>query len=300
MAIEYRSHYFDNPKAKAAFERYAINIFGLDFSLWEAKGLWDPNYIPFSAFDGNECIATICVYPSDMIIENTPSRGAQLLTVGTRNEYRRRGVQRKIWHEAQNWINQNADFTFLFTDNEVAPFYERLGFKRKRESYTRIPLRTLSQTTSPANPAHQHRQLPLRQLNLDSEDDYRIITRLAASREMVSNRIGFRNPNLLLFMFLYCYREWTFYSEMFDLIIVIEHSDGVLRLHDIVADRMPSFAEIRPLLSQFNSPQVDFLFCTDRLSPPAGTQKPVSDSVLIVCDRFDLTGDFVFPNSIRA
>jgi hypothetical protein len=60
------SDYFNEPDAKASFERYAKKIFGLDFSRWKARGLWDDQYKPFSAFVGGECIASICVYPSEM------------------------------------------------------------------------------------------------------------------------------------------------------------------------------------------------------------------------------------------
>jgi ribosomal protein S18 acetylase RimI-like enzyme len=293
MAIEYRNRYFDDLKAKEAFERYAINIFGLDFSLWKAKGLWDPSYIPFSAFDGDECIATICVYPSEMTIDNTPMQGAQLLTVGTRKEYRRQGIQRRIWQQAQAWISNNADFTFLFTDDEAAPFYERLGFQRQNESTRTLPL-------SGINPSAKHRLPGLRMLNLDSKDDYSIITRLASQREMVSNRIGYRNPNLLLFMFLYCYRDWTFYSDTLDAIFVIQLAGETIKLHDLVATRMPTIEMITPLLSQFSGSAIQFLFCADRLRPLNTTRITVSDSVLITCDRFNLPGDFVFPYSIRA
>ena len=97
MKIEYRSDYFDDPSAKASFERYAKKIFGLDFSRWKARGLWDNQYKPFSAFAEGECVASICVYPSEMRVDGVKRKGAQLLTVGTFPEYRLQGIQKEIW-----------------------------------------------------------------------------------------------------------------------------------------------------------------------------------------------------------
>lgn len=97
MKIEYRSDYFDDPDAKASFERYAIAVFGLDFTRWKERGLWDDQYKPFSAFVDGECVASICVYPSDMKVDGKKKLGAQLLTVGTLPDYRKIGIQREIW-----------------------------------------------------------------------------------------------------------------------------------------------------------------------------------------------------------
>jgi GNAT superfamily N-acetyltransferase len=291
MKIEYRSDYFDDPDAKASFERYAKRIFGLDFSRWKARGLWDDQYKAFSAFDGRECVASICVYPSDMRVGGAKKKGAQLLTVGTLPEYRSKGIQREIWRRVQAWIQHECDFTFLFTDDSAAGFYERLGLRRQPEYFDVVQ----------CPQSEGHAGLRFKKLNLKQDGDYAIIERLAKEREMVSNRLGFFNPNLLLFMFLYIYRSWSYYLKDIDAVVVVEDKENRLRIHDIVAKKMPKLSDIETFLAQFEKQEIEFLFCTDHLNIDQPTRKrKVEEDLLFVSEDFELDGQFVFPYSIRA
>jgi GNAT superfamily N-acetyltransferase len=290
MSIEYRSDYFDDPEARASFERYARNLFGLDFGRWKARGLWDAQYRPFSAFVAGECVATICVYPSAMRVGGKDRVGAQLLTVGTLPEYRLRGIQRDLWIRADAWINKHADFTFLFTDDSAAGFYDKLGFRCQPEFSEIIP----------CPPSANSAPGPFRQLNLDRDDDYAVVEQLARERTPVSDRLGVHNPNLLLFMFLYAYPQQTYFLEDLDALVVVEAAEDRLRVHDVVAREMPRSSDIMPFLARFEKAQVEFLFCTDRLGVEDAQRERVEDSLLFVRDELALDGEFVFPYSIRA
>lgn len=290
MKIEFRSHYFDDPGALASFESCTRKIFGLDFSRWKKKGLWDKDYTPFSAFINGECVASICVYPSKMKINGKIKKGAQLLTVGTLPEFRLKGIQKEIWKRAYNWISDECDFVFLFTDDTAAGFYEKLGLRRQAE-YSEV----ISRTVAP-----RHTIDHIRKLDPDIDNDYSTIERLAIQREMVSNRLGFYNPNLLLFMFLYNYRDKTYYIESLDTIIVIEQVGYTLRIHDIAATKMPGLKDFEPFLGCFSYKEIEFLFCTDRLMAAKPAKKEIKESVLFVSDDFNLEGEFIFPSSIRA
>jgi ribosomal protein S18 acetylase RimI-like enzyme len=277
MKIEYRDDYFDDPDAKASFERYAKKIFGLDFSRWKARGLWDDQYKPFSAFDGEECVASICVYPSEMRVGGAKRKGAQLLTVGTLSEYRSQGIQREIWKGVHAWIQQKCDFTFLFTDESAAGFYERLGLRRQAEHYDVVSCPQLVGQD----------EVRFKKLDLEQDNDYAIVERLARERGMVSHRLGFFNPKLLLFMFLYVYQGWSYYIESIDTVVVAEETEDRLRIHDIVARKMPKLRDIETFLAQFKKKEIEFLFCTDRLGlDQPTTKKKVEEDVLFVSEDF--------------
>jgi GNAT superfamily N-acetyltransferase len=290
MEIEYRSNYFSDLKATRSFEQYAKEIHDLDFSLWKARGLWDKNYVAYSAFMGSKCLASICVYPSEMIIGGAKKKGAQLLTVGTLPEYRLNGIQKEIWKRVQDWTNQTCDFVFLFTDDDAAGFYEKMGLRQQPEYIETT--KCLLQST--------HGKPQLKQLNIENVDDYKIIERLSSEREMVSSKVGFKNPNLLMFMLLYVYADNIFYIEDIDTVIVIEQTEARLLVHDIVAKKMPRFSEIEFLLSQFGKEEVNFLFCTDRLGVDQPDRTKVNGSILFVSKNFPLEGEYIFPFSIRA
>jgi hypothetical protein len=252
--------------------------------------LWDKDYIAFSAFINGECAASICVYPSKMKINGEIKKGTQLLTVGTLPGFRLKGIQKEIWKRAYNRISEECDFVFLFTDDTAAGFYEKLGLRRQVE-YSEV----ISRTVTP-----RHTFEHIRKLDLNIDNDYSILERLARQREMVSNRLGFYNLNLLLFMFLYNYQDKSYYIESIDTIIVIEQDGYTLRIHDVVATKMPGLKDIEPFLGCFPHKEIEFLFCTDRLMVEKPAKKEIKESLLFVSDDFNLEGEFIFPYSIRA
>ena len=61
-------------------------------------------------------------------------------------------------------------------------------------------------------------------------------------REPVSEKPGFKNPLLLLFMFLYLFQQRTYYPEERDTVIAADASGEQLRIWDIVPyDRISHF-----------------------------------------------------------
>ena len=290
--MEFRDHYFDDPAAKAAFERYAQAVFGLDFTRWKSRGLWDPAYVPFSAFDGDTCAATICIYPSEMRVDRRPMRAAQLLTVGTLPEYRSQGLHRELWTRARAWWKRSCDFAFLFTHEDAAGFYERLGFRRRDE---------VSEVIDAPHPAGNGAPA-LRKLDIDGDEDFEIVKALALEREMTSHRLGFRNPSLQLFMYLYAYRDRTFFSEALEAVIVIERRDTRIRIHDLMARTLPRTEDLLAALGAIEGDEIEFLFCTDRfdLDDHAVRKDRITDGVLFVTEEFPLEGDFLFPAAIGA
>jgi GNAT superfamily N-acetyltransferase len=290
MNIQYRNDYFDDPIALAAFEEYAKTIFGVDFERWRDKGLWDPEYVAFSAFDDARCVASICVYPSDIVFNGHTTRWAQLLTVGTLPEYRRKGIQRELWIRASAWVNKRWDMVFLFTDDEAAGFYEKLGLKRQVEHFDVTRNLTGALSDDP----------DIRKLDLDNEDDYAIVRRLAFEREPVSNVLGFHCPRLLLFMFLYAFQDCTYYIEHLDTIAVVEQTESSIRIHDVVATTMPLEKDLEAALGTFKAEEVHWLFCTDRLMLSPLRKERVTEDVLIVSPNFETSQKLVFSHSIRA
>jgi len=330
-ALEMRSDYFGDPEALAAFESYARAVFGLDFGLWKAKGLWDPGYVAFSAFAGDACVASLCVYPSEMRVAGARRRGAQLLTVGTLPEYRGRGIQHELWRAAAAWIDRRCDFAFLFTDDSTAGFYEKLGFRRLAEHAEVIPLPVGSgartgpnrkppgaagaeawrerephgTTGAPGGEADPRRRRaiadpPRRKLDPAADRDYEIIARMAREREAVSERLGFLNANLLLFRILYSFREWLYLLDDPPALVVLEEAADRLRIHDVIAPSLPVTRALAPFLASFGRERVEFLFCTDRLEAGPGTARALAGEALLVSGDFHLDGRFMFPSSIRA
>jgi ribosomal protein S18 acetylase RimI-like enzyme len=288
--IKYRSRYFDDADATASFKSYAKEVFGLDFSLWEERGLWDAQYQAFSAFAGGECVASMCVYPCEARVNRKRQKWAQLLTVGTLPEYRRQGIQRRLWKMARTWISKHCMFTFLFAEDDAGGFYDSLGFERVRERFDVIA----NPGALPATGAH------FRKVDVEDDTEFATLKRLARERAPVSDILSFKCPNLLLFMFLYPYREMTYYSDDLDAVVVAEKAAGRLRIHDIIAKKQPRFDDIKAFLGGFPEHEIDILFPSDKLGVEPIGKGNVEDSILFVSGELQLKGNIIFPYSIRA
>jgi GNAT superfamily N-acetyltransferase len=284
-----RSHYFDDPAAKSAFKNFALEIFGLDFTGWEERGLWDDAYVPYSLFEGTTVVANMCLYPSVMTVRGRIRKGLELLTVGTLPAWRRRGLQRQIWEAVLLEEVPQHDFVFLFTEFATG-FYEKLGLQRQPEYFHRLAKPVRSSFTTMGN----------RKLDPDDPGDYRILSSLVHHRVPVSQTLGFQNPNLLLFMLVGPYRDWLYYLPGFDLIIVVEPSGDSIRIHDIVGRSMPGLASIESFLAQFQPHQVDLLFSPDQLGPVETADLPLTEDALMTSVGFSMPAQTLFPFSIRA
>ena len=215
---------------------------------------------------------------------------AQLLTVGTLPDYRRMGIQYEIWKNARNWIEENCESVFLFTDEYAAGFYRKLGLKQQQERYDIIRPSLIAPP----------KLIRFRKLDIEDDADFAILERLAHSREPVSNRLGFKNPNLLLFMFLYKYQDWSYYLEDLDVVIVVEETEKAIRPHDVIAEKMPQIGDLEGFLGHFRKREIEFLFCTDQLGLKGAVKRDVKDDVLFVSEDIEFEGNIVFPFSIRA
>ena len=90
MNLAVKTRYWDDPKARGAFQEFVLEIHGLDFSRWESGGYWDHAYIPFSFFEGDTIVSSVCIYLLDAVIDGEATHLAQVSGVGTLPEWRHR------------------------------------------------------------------------------------------------------------------------------------------------------------------------------------------------------------------
>ena len=128
MDIVLKTEYWNDLNARAAFKSFMRTIHGLDFSLWESAGCWDDAYTPFSFFQGDKIVASVCIYLLDSVIDGRETRLAQVSGVGTLPQWRRRGLSRQLTEIGLAWAQDRHDGIFLFADTDAIPYYERTGF----------------------------------------------------------------------------------------------------------------------------------------------------------------------------
>lgn len=289
MSLTYREDYWGDTASKAEFIRFLKDIFNLDLTFWNRAGFWDEQYRPFSFFDGPTLAANVCVYSMKMSIAGQDCRVAQISAVGTKPEYRRRGLSRDLTEKAIAWARDQHDFFFLFADKEAFPFYAKCGFRLCDEYKARITVKGRSPVSTPEK------------LEVHCQDHLELINRMAADRISVSKELGVRNRRLFMFWCLYFLKDQVYYLADLDLLVIFERKDDVLVISDMVGREMPPFPEIYPHIAAETDRTVEFLFMPDRLGLEAVEWLKVTENGLHLLGDFPLQGrPYLFPLTSHA
>lgn len=288
--LTFRSRYWDDRPAREAFQRFLIDIHGLDLGLWERRGFWDhEGYLPFSLFDGDLVVASLCVYSLRGVIDGEPRRIGQFSGVGTAPELRRRGLNRWLTERALANLGPTHDGFFLFSAPDAVPFYRRCGFAplMQRAAVIRVdaPL---------ARPG-------ARCLDLDRAADLDLLVSLARERTPVSRVLGVHSTNLLMFHVLYAFRDRVWYLPDLDVVVLFGVADGRLTLVDVIGREMPTFADLHPYLPAESHREVRFGFAPDRLDVHVDETVALEDDHTHVWPGLTLPrGEPMFPHTAHA
>ena len=289
--LTFRYNYWDSPDLKSEFIRFLKHIHNLDLSRWGEAGYWDQKYRPFSFFDGNRIIASLCVYSMEMMVKGEPRLVAQISGVGTLEEYRRQGLNRDLTERAIHWARANHDFFFLFAYEDTLPFYSKCGFRRVTEH--KACMKLPGQTARPG----------AEKLDVQNKTHRDLIYRLATEREPASNLLGVYNKELFMFWCLYFLTDNIYYIAELDTLILYECKDKLVSIFDIVGKKVPGFAEIYPFIGSANDQAVEFLFMTDKMNLNSSQElqlKPVDNGTHLLGD-FPFEGrKFIFPFTAHA
>jgi len=287
--MEFREDYWDNPGLKLEFIRFLNQIHNLDLSRWDRLGYWDSRYRPFSFFDGATLAANVCVYSMDMTVAGRPARVAQISAVGTRPEYRRRGLSSELTDRAINWAKREHEFFYLFADDDAIPLYEKKGFQRVVEYKARMVT-----GGTDARPGSTR-------LDMERADHRDRVYRLAAARTPVSDQLGVRNAKLLMFWCLYGLRDCVHYIPALDVVVLYRRRDTLVTVYDIVGTAIPAFADIYPYIAAPHDSAAEFLFMPDKLNLSSYDLIAVPENMAHVRGGFPLAAErFIFPVTAQA
>jgi len=289
MSLIYREDYWDSSDLKKKFISFMIDIFDLDLSLWDSKGFWDVDFKPYSYFDDSSLVANVCVYSMDMMVDGKRCRVGQISSVGTRPEYRRKGIGFELMQKALEGTREEHDCCFLFADNEAFGLYEKCGFRYTDEYKARINISGRSPRPG------------VLKLNMERSDHIDMVFNLASEREPVSNILGAFNEKLFMFWCLYALRDHIYYIPDLEILALYKRDNGLLTLFDIVGKKMPSFVEIYSYISDPLDEIVEFLFMVDKLRPGKYEEVMTKENGTHLSKGFSLKETrFIFPYTSHA
>lgn len=285
--MELRTRYWSDPASRAAFQRFMITIFGLDFSRWEAAGYWDEAYTPFSFFEGDEVMASVCAYLLPARLRGRDTHLLQISGVGTLAEHRRRGLNRELTEIALDWAEGRHEGVFLFSSPGAVDFYDRCGFLPVEEFLCEIEV-------SGRDP-----RPGLRPVSQEQPGDLEQIFQRVSEREPVSEVLSLGTPRLWMFHLLYGMGPCLHEVPELETLVLLEREGSRLRLFDVVAPRMPRFEDLYPYLASPGDEVVEFHFSPDRLGLGDAPRRAIQGNHPFVREGFPLE-EPIFPATSRA
>ena len=287
MNLALRTEYWHDPKARGAFKAFMLEIHGLDFSEWESGGYWDDAYTPFSFFQGDSVVASVCIYLLDAVIDGEPTHVAQISGVGTLPEWRRKGLNRQLTDVGLEWAKDRHDGVFLFADTDAIPFYQKCGF-RPIDEYVEIvkvtPVPNLGGAVK-LDPGNKH--------ELDRIYEY------ATQRTPVSDTFSVLNAKLVMFHVLYGLSHHVYEIPDLGCLVFYRREKDCLSIFDIVGERIPRLEELYPYIAGEDDRFIEFHFHTDKLGLDVIKTRPILGNNPFVNGAFPVDKP-VFPYTSRA
>ena len=283
-----RTAYWRDIAAREAFKDFIHEIHGVDFDEWDS-GYWDDDYRPYSYFEDGRVVASMCIYTMPAIVHGEACRVAQVSGVGTLPAHRLKGLNRELHAVALAEALPGHRFVFLFADDEAVPFYLKCGFRPVDAHAVVIPM--------PAAGAPAPR---LEKLDLSSSAVRETLYRLAGERTPISHVFSTQNPKLLMYHLLYRFREHTWWVPELEAVLLMKFDGARVVVYDILAQRLPIFGQLLPLLASQGAREVEFRFSPDLLQAPPGQPRELARGNVHVMGDFDLGARPIFPFTSQA
>lgn len=290
--LTFISDYFDNLELKKAFDIYLKKKFGLDFKKARDKNIDFSHFIPFSAFDSEECIASTVVFVEKILINGEYYNSGHLEAVGTVSEYQRKGIQKQIWENVKEYANENdIKYFYLSTSyNGSIQFYRKLGFERQYEHAHIIELPSMYATQNNS----------VRKLDVNKNEDWDLLKEIASKRCSISDRIYIDNLSLLLFTCLYNFPHKIYYIEELNSIIIFEQVDNKIVVYDVIGHEIPNHDIILQYLPLTEIQFIEYRFYTDKININKVGRIFIDDCPVMVSNNFPLRKDVIFSFTMYA
>jgi ribosomal protein S18 acetylase RimI-like enzyme len=168
-----------------------------------------------------------------LVLAGRETRVGGIHAVATHPDFRGRGYCRELLAEALRWCDERYETVLLSTERPA--IYEGSGFRVVPEHRF-------------AGRAGGGGGRGLRPLDRASASDGALLLRLLDARAPVSNRLGIVRDRAI---FLFDTATWPLhYAEELDAVIAYSVREGTLRLHDVVAARMPTLDRVLSLVPE--------------------------------------------------
>lgn len=253
MELELVFNYKENEALRKSFNELSQSTFGINFEEWYQKKLWNDKYECYSIKVGNRIVSNASVNKYQFIINGEKKTALQIGTVMTSQEYKGKGMAKKIMNFILEKFEKEYDIIYLFANNSVAKFYPKFGFEKIKQfqiySTEKIEIDS---------------KYKFRKLDMDNLEDISILKNIGMNR--IHNSSKFDVIDGYEIMFWYClnvFRDNIYYDEREEIIVIYTADENILNIHDIVLTEKKDYREIIESLVTKGIKEISFNFNID-------------------------------------
>lgn len=267
---------------KNQYNELMMHVFGFSFDKWHDRNIWNDSYECYSMIENGIMIANVSVSKMNLLINNLPHDYLQFGAVATREEYRGKGVAKKIIEHIMDLYPNTP--SFLIANDSVLTFYPKFGF---------VPVDD---------------QQPYISCNLkDDEEMIRLdiadpkVEQYLKERNQFSKVFDCTNPyGINWFHLLYEFHKDIYDIPQLEAMMIARQQGNTLVIYDLVATKRIRYEELLPNLHFPGVEMIKFGFNPDWLEIPYKTMKyKLEDSTLFVKGDFKVQTKYIMPLCIR-
>lgn len=282
-SLTFIKDYRDNDTYRASFNELAKSTFNIDFEPWYQEGFWNDRYLCYSFLDGDKIVSNVSVSKMEMMIKGEVKLAIQIGTVMTHPDYRKQGLGGRLMTKVIEEYERENDLFFLFTDEDVSPFYKKFGFNQVTETQFSVAVQSSSQIYQP------------RQLDLQ-KDKQMILDYYVKKKPSFSFDIQ-KGEHVLGFYGVHGFGNHFYYLEALDTVVLYQTKENTLQLYGVFTTQDILFKDLMEHISTKNVTEVVFHYTPNfkDLLPEAKTLLTTDDIFHIRTSSVSLPDQFKFP-----
>lgn len=222
--IQVVKNYRQNEELRHSFNELAKKTFWIDFEDWYQNGYWTDRYKPYSIVMDGKVVANVSVNQTDFELNGVVKHYIQLGTVMTDEQYRNRGLIRRIMEEIDKDYAEGTDGIYLFANNEVLSFYPKFGFRTAKQfEYVKE--------------VQNEKAATFMQIPMGDKEAWDMLEQKIKTGYVQSAFEMMDNSQLNMFYVSKYMQENVYYSEELDAYVVAEIEEDTLTINMIISDK---------------------------------------------------------------
>ncbi|WP_435309392.1 GNAT family N-acetyltransferase [Sebaldella termitidis] len=272
-------NYRENEKLRKEYNKLTEKTYGFDFETWYQEGYWGERHIPYTLFDRESAVSNVSVNKIKFSVLGEEKEYIQLGTVMTDKAYKKQGLSSYLIKRAIEDTKSESDLIYLFANKNVLDFYPKFGFRETKEyNY----FKDINYVKTEAQ---------IKKLDMNDIESKKFLYEKAKNSLSVSKVSMVNNSELIMFYCTSFMKNFVYYIENLDAVVIAEYDGNILHIYDIFSGRKIELRNIINIMSLAETEKAVLGFTPDEEGFQNSMQND-RDNVLFVYNREKVIFDY--------